>query len=123
MREINKMIICIQDGYGTIRTLAREQCEICHELSVLEDGEIYSLEVAPKIVDNVIMYLEMKYACRFEQCGGPYFDRLKQEGMFASVRGVMQSLKCHAFEQDIQRFATNNSVDKLRSAFKNKLKL
>jgi hypothetical protein len=117
------MIICIQDGSGTLRTLTREQCEICQELSVLEDGEIYSLEVAPKIVDNVIMYIEMKFLNRIEQCGGPYFDRLKQDGMFASVRGVMQSLKCHTFEQDIQRFATENSVDKLRSAFRSKLKL
>jgi hypothetical protein len=117
------MIICIQDGCGMIRTLAREQCDICQELSVLEDGEIYSLEVAPKIVDNVVMYIEMKHVRTFEQCGGPYFDRLKQEGLFGSVRGVMQTLKCHTFEQDIQRFATNNSVDKLRSAFKSKLKL
>lgn len=120
------MIICIQDGCGAIRTLARQQCHICEELHVLEDGEIYSLEVAPKILDNVIMYIEMKYTNRFEQCGGPYIDRLKEEGLFASVRGVMQTLKCHTFEQDIQRFATNNntsSVDKLKLAFKNKLKL
>lgn len=118
------MIVCIQDGSQTLRTVTRESCAICLELDMLEDGEIYTLNVDPKIVDNVITYIEMKHANTFEHCGPAFFDRLKHEGMLASVRGVMQTIRCVVFETDVQRFtSTDTSMDKLRSAFKSKLKL
>lgn len=116
------MIVCLQDGSGTIRTLTHESCAICLELDMLEDGEIYTLNVAPKIVDNVINYIEMKHANTFDQCGAAFFDRLRSEGLFASVRGVMQTIKCVVFETDAQRFK-DSSMENLRSAFKSKLRL
>lgn len=121
------MIVCILDGTGQIHEIQRTHCEGLSEvLDALEDGEIYTLEIANVVVRSVIAYIETK-SVNPEQLQ-VLFQRMKEQGMITSVKNVMTLLKCTQFEQDLQRFSSqqqNNdtTMDKLRTMFKSKLKV
>jgi hypothetical protein len=122
------MYVCVEDAAHTIRTVSRDILLkiACPALSQLEDGEILVIDqVAPIIVENMLIYLNMKSSGTFETCAPSYFERVRTESLLSSLKNLMASLGCTAFEMDANRFARTQTdpTEKLRMTFKSKLKL
>ncbi len=122
------MYVCVEDAARTIRTVSRDILDkiACPALSQLEDGEILIIDqVAPIVVENMLIYLNMKSSGAFETCAPAYFDRIRTESVLSSLKALMASLGCVAFESDANRFVRTQTdpTEKLRMTFKTKLKL
>lgn len=122
------MYVCVEDAAHTIRTVSRDILLkiACPALSQLEDGEILVIDqVAPIVVENMLIYLNMKSSGTFETCAPSYFERVRTESLLSSLKNLMASLGCTAFEMDANRFARTQTdpTEKLRMTFKSKLKL
>ena len=122
------MYVCVEDAAQTIRTVSRDILEkiACPTISQLEDGEILVIDqVAPIVVENMLIYLNMKSSGAFEACAPSYFERIRTESLLSTLKTLMASLGCTAFEMDANRFARTQTdpTEKLRMTFKSKLKL
>jgi len=122
------MYVCVEDAGRTIRTVPREVLYkiACPKLSELEDGEILIIDqVAPIVVENMLIYLNMKSSGSFDVCAPSYFERVHTDSLLSSLKTVMASLGCAAFETDANRFVRTQTdpTEKLRMTFKSKLKL
>lgn len=122
-----KMYVCVQDAAQNIRMVHRDILEkvACPVLSQLEDGEILIIDqVHERVVENMLIYLNMKTSGTFETCAASYFERVRTESLLASLKTLMTNLGCIAFETDSNRFVCTQTdpTEKLRMTFK-KLKL
>lgn len=122
------MYVCVQDATQNIRTVHRDILDkiACPVLSQLEDGEILMIDqVPPAVVENMLIYLNMKTSGAFETCAPAFFDRVRTECILPSLKHVMASLGCVAFDTDANRFVRTQTdpTEKLMLKFKSKLKL
>jgi hypothetical protein len=122
------MYVCIQDAAQNIRTVHRDILDkiACPTLSQLEDGEILIIDqVHERVVENMLIYLNMKSSGAFESCAPSYFERIRTESLLSNLKALMASLGCAAFETDANRFVRTQTdpTEKLRMTFKSKLKL
>lgn len=122
------MYVCVEDADRTIRTVSRDILLkfACPGLSQLEDGEILQInQVSPAVVENMLIYLNMKSSGTFETCAASYFERVRTESILSTLKNVMASLGCTVFEMDANKFARTQTdpTEKLRMTFKSKLKL
>lgn len=122
------MYVCVQDATQNIRTIHRDILDkiACPVLSQLEDGEILMVDqVPPAVVENMLIYLNMKTSGTFETCASAFFDRVRTDSLLSSLKTLMASLGCVAFETDANRFVRTQTdpTEKLMLKFKSKLKI